>query len=165
MARKNTKNRPVPSGDGFMEGTGTGDIRAALKAEQGRGGNAKAALILLACLWRREGWTGSDISSRLGRSSSAVYDWLSRMHRGGLDARYDRGRPGRHRKIDPGKRQSISEAIDRKPAGCGMKSGVWTGRLILIVLSDMFGIAGISPSTAYRTMHRMNKSWRKPGRE
>lgn len=66
--------------------------------------------------------------------------------------------------MGPNMHGTISEAIDRQPEECGMKSTVGTGRLILIMLSNWFGIDGILSSTMYRTMHRMNKSYREPGR-
>ena len=86
------------------------------------------------------------------------------MHCNGLDARYDKAKPGRPRKIDSKLYKSIAEAIDKQSEGCGIKSNVWTGRLILIMLSGIFNIDRISSSTAYRTMHRINKSYRKLGR-
>ncbi len=51
-----------------------------------------------------------------------------------------------------------------QPGGCGVKSNVRTGRLILIVISGLFSIDNVSPSTIYRTMHGLNKTYRKPGR-
>ena len=53
--------------------------------------------------------------------------------------------------------------IDGQPGKCGIKSNVWTGRLILIVLPKVFSIDDGSPSTVYRTMHRLGKTYRKPG--
>ncbi len=44
-----------------------------------------------------------------------------------------------------------------QPGGCGVKSNVRTGRLILIVISGLFSIDNVSPSTIYRTMHGLNK--------
>ena len=52
--------------------------------------------------------------------------------------------------------------IDAQPEANGIKSNVWTGRLILIMLAGL-GIE-ISLSTAYRTMRRMNATWRMRGR-
>ena len=73
------------------------------------------------------------IASRLNVNTSTVYNWLSRMHCNGLGARYDKAKPGRPRKIDSKLyNKSIAEAIDKQPEGCGIKSNVWTGRLILI---------------------------------
>ena len=72
------------------------------------------------------------IASRLNVNTNTVYNWLSRMHRNGLGARYDKAKPGRPRKIDSKLYTSIAEAIDAQPEGCGIKSNVWTGRLILI---------------------------------
>ena len=46
----------------FTEYISTLDIKAALKAERGRGGNAKAALVWLACLWRRDGGSSLRIT-------------------------------------------------------------------------------------------------------
>ena len=65
---------------------------------------------------------------------------------------------------DPKLHGRVSGAVDGQPEGCGIKSNVRTGRLILIMLSEVFGISGISPSTAYRTMRRIGKSYKKPGR-
>ena len=164
MAGKKRKNKSVPKGDRFMADVSTARIEETLEAEQRSGGNAKAVLILLACLWRRNGRGGGSIARSLNRPTSTVYAWLSKMHRHGLDARYDRPRPGRPRIIDPQRHAEISEMVDRQPEKCGITSGVWTGRLLLIMITGLLGIDGISRRTIYRTMHRMNKSWRKPGR-
>ena len=113
---------------------------------------------------RKQGKRGTAIASELTIKKSTVYDWLNKMHRDGLDARYDKIKSGRYPKISPEMYKAISDAIDRQPKGCDIKSNVWTGRLILIMLSTSFGIEGISPSTAYRTMHKMGKSYRMPSR-
>ena len=101
MTRKGRKKPAVPKGDRFMEGTSTGAMRKALKAERGAGGSGKAVLILLACLFRRQDMAGTAIALVLFQSPSTVYDWLARMHRGGLDALRDQAKPGRSPKIDP----------------------------------------------------------------
>ena len=160
---KKRKKSAIPNGEQFMKGTSTDEIRAAYKAEQKCDGCAKAVLILLACLHRRDGKTGSAIAALLGESSSTVYGWLSKMHSGGLEACYDKAKPGRPRKLDSKIHEKISKAIDDGPNKCNMKSTVWTGRLILIMMSSMFDVE-VSRSTMYRTLHRMGKSWRMPGR-
>ena len=50
-----------------------------------------------------------------------------------------RAKPGRPPKIDPNLCGDISGMIDKQPAACGILSNVWTGRLIIIVLSMKFG--------------------------
>lgn len=162
--KRGRKGEATPNGKRFMEGTPTRDIKAALKAERRGGGNAKAVLVLLACLWRRDGRSGPAIARDLDQPASTVYAWLSRMHRHGLGATYDRPRPGRPRIISPDRHGEISGLVDGQPEGCGMKSGVWTCRLLLIMVTNALGIREISRSTIYRTMRRMNKSHRKPGR-
>ena len=89
---------------------------------------------------------------------------MNKMYRDGLDARYDKTKPSRYPTISPKIYKAILNAIDRQLEACDIKSNVWTGRLILIMLSTSFGIDGISPSTAYRTMHKMGKSYRMPSR-
>ena len=162
--RKRGKRKPVPSEEKFMPDVSTDDIKAVLKTEQKSDGNAKAVLILLACSWRRDGEDGTYIARCLNQSVSTVYAWLSRMHQGGLGARYDKPRLGRPRIIDPTRHKEISDIVDRQPEACGMKSNVWTGRLLLIMIINVLGINNISRRAVYRTMHRMNKSHRKPGR-
>ena len=162
--QKRGKKKSTPSKEQFMPDVPTDDIKAALKAEQKSGGNAKAVLILLACLWWREGKNGPSIAKDLNKPNSTVYAWLARMHKDGLNARYDKFKPGRRRIIDPKRHEEITDVVDRQPEACGMKSSVWTGRLLLIMIMNVLEIDKISPSTIYRTMHRMNKSRRKPGR-
>lgn len=162
--KRGRKGEATPSGKRFMEGTPTRDIKAAIKAERRGGGNAKAVLVLLACLWRRDDRSGLAIARDLDQPTSTVYAWLSRMHRYGLGAKYDRPKPGRPRIINPDRHAEISGLVDGQPEGCGMRSGVWTCRLLLIMVTTVLGIQEISRSTIYRTMHRMNKSHRKPGR-
>ena len=49
--QKRSKKKSTPSKEQFMPDVPTEDIKAALKAEQKSGGNAKAVLILLASPW------------------------------------------------------------------------------------------------------------------
>ena len=139
--KKRRKQKAVPKGDEFMKGVPTEDIRTAYRKEK----TAKAVAILLACLARRGG--GAAIAAMLCTPRSTIHDWLSRMHHGGLAARYDRPKSGRPRKIKANMRRTISRSIDAQPEGCGIKSNVWTGRLILLMLAKTFGVDGISPST------------------
>ena len=158
--KKRRKQKAVPKGDEFMKGVPTEDIRTAYRKEK----TVKAVAILLACLARRNGGGGAAIAAMLHMPRSTIYDWLSRMHHGGLAARCDRPKSGRPRKIKANMYRAISRSIDAQPEGCGIKSNVWTGRLILLMLAKTFGVDGISPNTIYRTMHRLDKSYRKPGR-
>ena len=151
-------------GDRFMEGTAAAAMRKALKAERGAGGSGKAVLILLACLFRRQEMAGTATALVLFQSPSTVYDWLARMHRGGLNALRDQAKPGRPPKIDSNLYGDISDMIDKQPAACGILSNVWTGRLIIIMLSMKFGIGKVSPSAVCRMMRKMNKSWKLPSR-
>ena len=157
------KRKSAPSRE-FVDGTPADDIRKVLKAGQKGGGHSKAAPMPLACPWRREGEAGGTTAQRIDGSASAVCGWLSRMHRGGLGAGYDRAKPGRPRRIDPKLRGRAPDAVDWQPEGCGTKPNVRTGRLILIMLSWAFGVNGIPPGTACRTAHGMGRSYKKPGR-
>ena len=126
--------------------------------------NSKYVIILLACLQCREGMKPMKIAEMLFESPGTVSGWLSRMHKGGLDALYDMPKSGRPPKIDPNLNPHISEAIDKQPSGLGMKAGVWSAKTVLLMLSTFFCIDNISQSTAYAMLHRMDKSWKKLGR-
>ena len=82
------QSETVPKGDRFMEGISTDDIRATLSKEK-VANNLDAGLVMLACLWRRNGRDGTWIADMLQVSCGTIHDWLSTMHRGGLDARYE----------------------------------------------------------------------------
>ena len=141
-----------------MKGTAAEEIVKARKKEK----ESKAATILLACLHRRKGRSGREIAEILQKPSSTVYGWLVCMHRGGLDARHDSPKSGRPRKIGRDRYDDIMKRIDAQPEANGIKSNVWTGRLILIMLAGL-GIE-ISLSTACRTMRHMDATWRMRGR-
>ena len=147
-----------------MEGTPTAAMRKALKAEREVGGSGKAVLILLACLFRRQDMAGTATALVLLQPPSAACDRLARMRRGGLDALRDQAKPGRPPKIDSNLCGDISDMIDKQLAACGILSNVWTGWLIIIILSLKFGIKSVSPSIVYYMMCKMNKSWKLPGR-
>ena len=59
------KRKSVPSGEEFMNGAPTDDIRKVLKAKQKSGRHAKAVLILLACLWSPEKTNCATAEARL----------------------------------------------------------------------------------------------------
>ena len=84
--KKRRKQKAVPKGDEFMKGVPTGDIRTVYRKEK----TVKVAAILLACLAGRDGDSGATIAAMLRMPRSTIHDWLSRMHHGGLVARYDR---------------------------------------------------------------------------
>ena len=68
-----------------MEGTSADDIEATLKKER----YTMTHLPLLACIHYKSGKGSAWIADLLVMSRSTIDDWLSRMHRGGLDARYE----------------------------------------------------------------------------
>ena len=114
-----------------------------------------------ACTGGRERTAGR--SPRFFKSRPARYTAGSSACTGvGLDARRDSPKSGRPRKIGRDRYDDIMKRIDAQPEASGIKSNVWTGRLILIMLAGL-GIE-ISLSTAYRTMRRMNATWRMRGR-
>ena len=164
MTAKGRKTPAVPNGDRFMEGAPTEAMRKALKVERGAGGSGKAALVLLACLFRRQDMAGTAIALVLFQPPRAAYDWLARMRRDGLGALRDQAKPGRPPKIGPNLYGDTSSMIDGQLAACGMLSNVWTGGLVIITLSLKSGIKNVSPSIVYRMMRRMNKAWKLPGR-
>ena len=170
------KRDPTPTGDGFMRGTPTEDIRQRYNEQQKHSSgkrdvsngvnrtHAKYVVILLACLLCRDGMGPVDVAKTLSKPTATVSGWLYRMHKGGLEALYDKPKPGRPPKIDPNLHQNISESIDKQPAGMQMSPGVWSAKTVILMLSTYFSIDDISPSTVYALLHRINKSWRKLGR-
>lgn len=87
--KRGRNGEPTPGGDLFTESTPTPDIKAALKAERGSGGSAKAALTWLACLWRRDVGGGLGIARDLDRPVSTARAWLSGVSRHGFSAKHD----------------------------------------------------------------------------
>jgi transposase len=170
------RHKKAPTGDEFMPGTSTEDIerryKEQLKLANGKrdttGGvnrtNSKYILILLACIQCRAGMKPMKIAEMLCESPGTMSGWLSRMHKGGLDALYDQPKSGRPPKIDPNLNPYISESIDKQPSGLGMTAGVWSAKTVLLMLSTFFCIDNISQYTAYTMLHRMDKSWKKLGR-
>ena len=145
-------------GDTTME-----QIDDAIKLEQKPGGKPKALQRLYACKWRKEGDKLDVIATRLSKSPKTVYDWLVRMNRDGLDGRYDKKKPGRHPKIPKILYIAIAVVVKLGPLKCGMNSNNWTGRLLVIMLYKKFELE-VSPSTVYRTMHKLCISYRLPSR-
>ena len=126
------KEKATPTGDEFMPGTPTEDIRRRYREQRKlangnrdtSGGvnrtNSKYIIVLLACLLCRGGMPPMKIAETLFESPGTVSGWLSRMHKGGLDALYDKPKSGRQSKIDPNLNPYISEAIDKQPSGMNM---------------------------------------------
>ena len=73
-----------------MEGVSADDIRATLSRVK-VANNPDAGLVMLARLWRRRGEDGAGMADMLQvPRSTIIHGRLTRMHRGGPDARYGR---------------------------------------------------------------------------
>lgn len=85
----------IPRGEGFLPEYTLEDLKELYSKEKDR----KATLRLLAAICRKEGLTLGEIGAQLKHPSTTVKDWLHRMHKEGIQRRYDKPRPGRPRKL------------------------------------------------------------------
>ncbi len=157
--------RPTKSGDGrrmlksghrFMPNVSTRKLTGAIEGEK----DPTAKFGLLACRFRKNGYTIRKICRELGMPYSTVRDWLVRMSKRGLKGRFSRRRVGRSGKLPRCLFGTVRKWLLREPNKYGFESGSWQLNMILEMIKKEFGI-GCKIRTLRRKLRRIRFSWRK----
>ena len=115
---------------------------------------------LLACVLRKRGRSIRKICKKLAMPYSTVRDWLVRMHRMGLRARFNRTHGGRKSKIPKSIPKTVRAWLNNEPKKYGFESGSWQLNLILELIRQKFGM-DCKARTLRRMLKRIGFSYRK----
>ncbi len=124
------------------------------------GKDPTAKFRLLACRFRKKGYSIRKICRELGTAYSTVRDWLVRMSKRGLKGRFNRRRMSRSSKLPRHLFRTVRKWLLREPNEYGFESGSWQLNMILEMIKREFGI-GCKIRTLRRKLRRVRFSWRK----
>lgn len=85
----------VPRGEGFLPEYSRENLIDLYRKEK----DSHAKVRLLAAIHRKEGLKYYEIGWRLKYPSTTIKDWLMRMHKEGIQRRYNKRKPGRPKKL------------------------------------------------------------------
>ena len=148
--------KALKSGHRFMPNVSTRKLIKAIEGER----NPTAKFRLLACRFRKNGYSIRKICRELGMPYSTVRDWLVRMSKRGLKGRFNRRRMGRSGKLPRSLLRTVRKWLLREPNEYGFESGSWQLNMILEMIKRKFGI-GCKIRTLRRKLRRIRFSWRK----
>ena len=95
---------------------------------------------MLACIYRKEGMSITDIAKTLNTPRTNVDRWLSTIALHGLSSRYDIKNKGAKCKLDSKQMTRLVLDLDAGPAAANMGANMWTVPLITKHIKRKFGV-------------------------
>ena len=90
----------------------------------------KAKTRLSACIQGKASKTCGGIAADLNEPSGAVYGWLRRIEKDGLEARCDKRQKDASCKLDAGQMERLMDDLEKGSAGLGYGAAMWTMPLV-----------------------------------
>ena len=115
---------------------------------------------LLACRYRKEGWSIRRICKIMVRPYSTIRDWLWRMQEGSIRCRYDKERGRRECTIPKKVFRAVRRWVKKEPSDFKFESGSWQLNLLIEMIRERFGLE-CNARTLRRWLRRNRLSWRK----
>lgn len=150
----------LPKGVEYLPEYSIKDLNELYKAEK----NSKAKVRLLAAIFRKEGKALREIGDLIGYAFNTVRDWLVRMHKFGLDSRYNKKQPGKVPKLKKEDLTKLDEILDNPPEKQGIPFTLWTTQLTQYIIYEKFGIL-FTPRHVRRIVKKINFSFQIPRQE
>ena len=95
---------------------------------------------MLACIYKKEGMSITDIAKTLNTPRTNVDRWLSTIALHGLSSRYDIKNKGAKCKLDSKQMTRLVLDLDAGPAAANMGANMWTVPLITKHIKRKFGV-------------------------
>ena len=95
---------------------------------------------LLACRYRKEGWSIRRICKIMVRPYSTIRDWLWRMQEGSIRCRYDKERGRRECTIPKKVFRAVRRWVKKEPSDFKFESGSWQLNLLIEMIRERFGL-------------------------
>ena len=125
----------VPKGNAFLPTISLAQLRELSRQEKRR----KPQLRLLAALRRKQGWTFERIADVLEQPLMTVHGWLSRLHRRGIDALYDKKQSGRPSQLTLAQKRQLIKDLERGPPHNA--TGLWSTKEVRELLRRKYDVA------------------------
>lgn len=129
---------------------------AAKKAKDHDYAQRLRVIILLGAHGRRR----SEVAQMLDVSESAVYLWLRKFRKDGIQGLRDNYKP-RKSMLSDEQQKALRDVVLDGPEAAGFDTGTWTAALVGDVIKERFGIA-YSISAVVKILHRLNFSVQLP---
>ena len=123
-------------GDKFLPHISLGRLYELKKNET----DPEAEKRLHACILRKEDNTLEEISYAMKIPYTTVQNWIARIKKNGIRARYDKEHPGAECKLDNMQLKQLERDMVRGPQKCGYDSALWTIPLVRTHIKKTFGV-------------------------
>lgn len=108
----------------------------------------RAQMVLLSV---EKGLKVGEIAEIVRESEATVLRWLKRYMAEGIEGLKDAPRPGRSRAVTDAYRESLIEAVRRRPRSLGLPFSLWTLQRLVDYMAEQAGIR-VSAETVRRTL-------------
>ena len=126
----------LPKGHSFLSDYTKEELKNLYKTEK----NPKAKVRLLAAVCRKEGKALRDIGDLVEYPFTTVRDWLVRMHKNGLDSRYNGKKSGKPSHLTKNQLQRLDKILNASPEEQGLPFVIWTTKLVQYIILKIFGV-------------------------
>ena len=126
----------LPKGNSFLSDYTKKELKQIYKAEK----NPKAKVRLLAAICRKEGKALRDIGELVEYPFTTVRDWLVRMHKQGLDGRYNAKKSGKPPRLTKKQLNQLDKILNASPEKQGLPFVLWTTKLVQYIIVKRFNV-------------------------
>ena len=126
----------IPKHGGLLIGVSKGKLKKLRRFTKVK----KVADRLLACIMRKKGRTIKEIADEIGIPYTTMHRWLAKIAKKGLDAIYDKPKPGRPCRLTTRRLRKLYRIVSEDPKKHGFQGGAWTARRLNAVVKKEFGV-------------------------
>ncbi len=120
--------------DKFLPDTNMKKLYKLKKEEE----NPKVVQRITAYMLKKEGKTLWEISNSIKIPYTTVQNWIDRINKEGIDARYDKKQPGAQCKLDKKQINKLIRDLKKGPQKCGYDTNLWTSPIIQRHIKKIF---------------------------
>lgn len=130
------ESKLIPKHGGLLIGVSKGKLKKLRRLTKDK----KVADRLLACIMRKKGRSIKEIAEELGIPYTTMHRWLAKIAKKGLDAIYDKPKPGRPCRLTTRRLRKVYRIVSEDPQKHGFQGGAWTARRLIPVVKKEFGV-------------------------
>jgi len=126
----------IPKGEQFLPEYSYQGLKTMYKHET----NAIGKTRLQACMLRKHNYVYQEIAETVGYPLTTIKDWLTRIHKQGLERRYNKKQPGNKCFLTKEQKKQVSNALEKIPALVGFPYGIWTSKILGAYIKKEFNV-------------------------